>query len=127
MKTTNETVYRCDFCNRHMFGKGAMSRHEKFCRKNPNNQHQCFKYCVHLQKTTNYEYYYDGIQIGGTTMLCKLKNVYMYSYKFEKNTHKPIDALNGLVRMPLECDLYKAEPGHDFNDEDISETDYLYF
>jgi len=31
----------------------------------------------------------------------------MYSYKFEKNTRKPVDALNGLERMPLECDLHE--------------------
>jgi len=33
----------------------------------------------------------------------------MYSFKFEKNTRKPVDALDGLERMPLECDVYEVD------------------
>jgi hypothetical protein len=101
-----------------MFGKGAMSRHERYCRKNPNNQHQCFKYCVHLEKT------HENIETGDysdspriTNMRCKIKDILMFSYKFEKNTSKPTNALDELERMPLECDLYKCEEGHDFSDQ----------
>lgn len=43
----------------------------------------------------------------------------MYSYKFEKNTNKPIDALVGLERMPLKCDL------HEYKDDYVE--DEIYF
>jgi hypothetical protein len=90
-----------------MFGKGAMSRHEKYCEMNPSNLHKCFDFCKYLEKTTNYGYDEDGNQTGGTTMLCTKRNVKMYSFKYEKNTHKPTNALDGLERMPLNCDLHK--------------------
>ncbi|KKL62751.1 hypothetical protein LCGC14_2182110, partial [marine sediment metagenome] len=48
-----------------------------------------------------------GNQYGGTNMICKKRNVYMYSFKFEKNIHKPINALDGLERMPLKCELHE--------------------
>lgn len=108
MKIQQETVYRCDYCNKHMLGKGAMVRHEKWCKMNPKNAHKCFEFCKHLKKTTNYKYDDYGNQCGGTTMLCKKRNVYMYSFKYEKNIHKPVNALEGLERMPLECELYEC-------------------
>lgn len=116
MKIQQETVFRCDFCNKHMFGKGAMSRHEKYCKNNPNNAHKCFEFCKHLEKTTEYEYDDYGNQCGGTTMLCLKRNVKMYSFKYEKNTRKPVDALNGLERMPLECDL------HEYKDDYVEDS-----
>jgi len=92
-----------------MFGKGAMSRHEKYCKENPNNKHKCFDFCKHLKWEKHYAYDDYGNQCGHTDMICEKRDVYMYSFKFEKNTHKPATALNGLERMPLECDLYEWE------------------
>lgn len=114
MKIQQETIFRCEFCNKPMFGKGAMVRHEKYCKRNPKNAHKCFEFCKHLQKTTEYEYDKDGNQIGGTEMLCIKRNVKMYSFKYEKNIHKPANALDGLERMPLECDLY--EDSHSYEE-----------
>jgi hypothetical protein len=108
MKKTSETIFRCDFCNKPMFGKGAMSRHEKFCKSNPHNAHKCFEFCKHLKMTQEYEHDDYGNKTGGTEMLCIKRNVQMYSFKFEKNTRKPINALDGLERMPLECDLFEC-------------------
>ena len=108
MKIQQETVFRCEFCNKPMFGKGAMVRHEKYCKMNPQNAHKCFEFCKYLQKTTEYEYDEYGNQIGGTEMLCTKRNVQMYSFKYEKNINKPVNALDGLERMPLECDLYEG-------------------
>jgi hypothetical protein len=107
MRTQQETIYRCEHCNRPMFGKGAMSRHEKYCKENPNNKHECFDFCKHLNKEVhssvdNYENYTKH-----TDMICEKRDVKMYSFKFEKNYNKPATALNGLERMPLECDLHE--------------------
>ncbi len=106
MKIEQKTVYICEHCNRKMLGKGAMSRHEKFCNLAPNNLHKCFQYCKHLKKTEFIDNSYNGT-FKKTTMLCEKRNVKMYSYKFEKNTNKPINALKFLERMPLECNLYE--------------------
>lgn len=111
MKIQQETVYRCEHCNRPMFGKGAMSRHEKYCKENPNNKHKCFDFCKHLEWERNYAYDDYGNQCGGSNMICTKRNIDMYSFKFEKNVAKPIGALNGLERMPLVCDL------HEFKDD----------
>ena len=62
---------------------------------------------VALQHYFPDEYDEDGNQIGGTEMLCTKRNVQMYSFKYEKNIRKPENALDGLERMPLECDLYE--------------------
>ena len=109
MKINQETVYRCEHCNKPMFGKGAMSRHEKYCSKNPNNTHKCFEFCKHLEWNKHYEYDDYGNQIGHTDMLCNKRNVKMYSYKFEKNIFKPENALDGLERMPLKCKYFEFD------------------
>lgn len=118
MKIQQETVYRCDHCNRSMLGKGAMSRHEKYCRQNPNNKHKCFEFCKHLEKAFTHEETGDyNNEPRITHMTCTKLNIKMYSYKFEKNTTKPINALIGLTRMPLECDSYEDmhEPTEDYD------------
>jgi hypothetical protein len=96
-----------------MFGKGAMSRHEKYCRDNPNNQHKCFEFCKHLKRdvhinSDDYENYEKR-----TYMTCMKTGKALYSYKFEKNTNKPVNALEGLERMPLECDLHEYMDSYD--------------
>ena len=113
MKIQQETVYICEHCNRKMFGKGAMSRHEKYCKENPNNKHRCFEFCKHLKmevfvNSDDYENYEKL-----TDMTCMVTGKLMYSYKFEKNTSKPVDALNGLERMPLTCE------SHEYKDDYI--------
>lgn len=118
MKINQETVYRCDHCNRSMLGKGAMSRHEKYCKENPNNKHKCFEFCNHLERTYTLEEsndYNDQPRI--THMTCKKLNIKMYSFKFEKNTGRPINALIGLTRMPLECSSFESsnEPIEDYD------------
>ena len=80
MKKQLEMVYRCEHCNRAMLGASAMSRHEKYCKENPHNQHKCFDFCKHLKMTRNYSYDECGNQRGGTEMLCEKRNVKMYSF-----------------------------------------------
>lgn len=113
MKTTHETVYRCEHCNRGMFRAGAMSRHEKWCDKNPKNQHKCFDYCKHLEIKVNYEHDEYGSCIGRNThMLCTKQNLFMYSYKLEK-LYLPKEEFEGLERMPLRCGLHEYMSNYD--------------
>ena len=108
MKTEQKTVYTCEYCGRKMLGKGAMSFHERYCKNNPNNFHKCFMYCKYLERVVTEfpdEEFSNHYRI--TEMICKKRNVKMYSYKFEKHK-KPHSALNGLERMPLECEVYEG-------------------
>ena len=100
MKIAQETIYRCGYCNKPMFGKGAMVRHEKWCKENPNNKHKCFDFCQHLKRE------HRVIEVNGepyrvTDMTCTKLNKQMYSYKLEKTANCP--PLNNMERMPLEC------------------------
>jgi hypothetical protein len=99
MKKSAETVYRCNYCNRPMFGASAMSSHEKVCPKSPNNKHKCFEFCIHLEKI---------FTECGTEFICRATGDKMYSYKIEglrKWRNRGIIA--SLQRMPLKCDHYK--------------------
>jgi len=125
MKKTNETVYRCDHCNKAMVSAGFMKLHERMCKKNPNNQHQCFKYCKHLIKEQfdikdGYGHNIGSSEISFTC--AKIPDIEMYSYKLERYSSKS-GRISGLTRMPLECELYESLDGHDFSEpiDDISE------
>jgi hypothetical protein len=119
MKTIQETIYQCDHCGRKMFNKGAMSWHEKWCKENPNNKHKCFDFCIYLEmnKIYNKDEYGNNIFVR-TDMLCKRRKTFMYSFKLEKNRTRPVEAFNGLERMPLECELFK-NPGDEIQFRDI--------
>jgi hypothetical protein len=91
-----------------MLGAGAMGYHEKWCKKNPHNQHQCFKLCKSLKREIKVlwsdgedgEYRYE--------FFCLKTGIQMYSYKLEKIAlygYKKIPQT--LTRMPLECKLFQ--------------------
>lgn len=93
-----------------MFNCGAMKLHERMCKKNPKNKHKCFQYCKHLIKAKN--------SYGETTFSCdknpEFSGKELHSYKLERY-FKGRERIkkNGLTRMPLKCEFYEIEPGHD--------------
>ena len=93
-------IYICEFCRRKMFGKGAMSLHEKQCKHNPKNKHKCFEFCRYLIKGFDKEK-------SETTFFCSKQNdLSLYSYKLERfSCHKT--RIKYLSRMPLECNFYE--------------------
>lgn len=123
MKHTNEKVYRCDHCNKVGVSVGLMVIHERMCKQNPNNQHQCFKYCNNLVKNNIKEDVYDEDTYCGfnhVEFTCAAQpEIKLYSYKLERyksNLHR----LKGKTRMPLKCEFYETMVGHDYSDEDDS-------
>lgn len=120
MKTQQETVFRCEFCNKPMFSKGHMTLHERMCRKNPNNQHKCFQYCEWLCRDTSedgFTFFYCANEN------CELYDKYLYSYKLDRNyLGKQRIKGENLVRMPLKCEHYEIEDGHD---EDFLHDNYI--
>ena len=110
MKETLEPVYRCDHCNKAMRSKGAMTLHERMRFHNPKNNHKCCQYCKYLVK--------DGDCSNGETIFycgnekCDMNFKDLYSYKLERfyfNKHR----INKMTRMPLQCDYYQIENGHE--------------
>lgn len=117
MRATNETVYRCDFCNKAIVSAGFMKLHERMCKQNPKNKHKCFEFCQYLVK----EQYVDeedehGIRNYGIYFTCKKRpGIELYSYKLERfKSNKK--RLENMERMPLECELYKDSQYYDIND-----------
>ena len=128
MRTTNEKVYRCDYCNRAIVSKGSMTVHEKMCKNNPENKHKCFEYCKHLIKSTKTMDFGDEDDILLITeFTCSITGNKMKSYKVKRNSVL-LNETKHLIFMPLKCDLYEAEVGHDFSEqEDCSVDDFFDF
>lgn len=113
MKIQQETIFRCEFCDKPMFSKGAMSLHERQCKNNPKNKHKCFEYCIHLEKEhEEIRDEYGEVYSGGYSFHCKKLDKPLYSYKIErfKTNEKRKE---GKERMPAECDSYEICDGHD--------------
>ncbi len=110
MRIIEAKIYKCDHCGKVQFRKCDMTKHEKWCKENPNNKHYCFGYCVHLLKTKEEYEGQDRYESGGTfvgqrtVFTCAVTNQRMYSFLAEK---RKIPIPEGAVRMPLQCDLYK--------------------
>ena len=130
MNTQQMTVYICEHCKRKMFNKGAMTLHERRCKENPNNKHQCFKYCKFLQKGVNED--------GETTFECiKVDSGFfgsdLYSYKLER-LKANASRMVGKFGMPLQCDVYETDHYlHDLDEGEIitpkyskEEVDYFF-
>ena len=108
MKEAVVPVFTCDHCGKKQFRKSDMSRHEKWCKKNPNNDHKCFQFCKHLIKgEEEYEgVNYDEVFIGKKTVFqCALTKQKMYSFIAERKK-LPVVNESDAIRMPLKCDSY---------------------
>jgi len=110
MKTTNETVYRCDFCNRAIVSKGSMVVHEKMCKNNPENAHKCFEFCNHLQRDKEIigGYGDEDWDLKRTKFVCLIRDVELKSYKV-KRTKKLMEYTKDIEFMPNECNLFEGK------------------
>ena len=120
MKTTIRKVYQCEHCKKNMLNAGSMSRHEHFCKQNPNNLHRCFDFCKHLEKTSSV-IEHDEMPLRVTHFTCLKLDKKMYSYKFEKSVGFRPMYISDLERMPLKCDDYEGPFG---DDKEIVSTDF---
>ena len=108
MKTNIRKIYQCDYCQKYMLSAGAMSRHEKFCRYKPENKHKCFDQCRFLiRKVELIEGRQPGInQNYKTIFICKSTGRKMYSYLLEKRINFKPSFTEGLMRMPVACNMH---------------------
>lgn len=110
MKIIQAEIYKCGHCGKVQFRKCDMSKHEKWCKKNPNNKHMCFELCQHLKKEEiDYEveggYDNDGYSGKRTIFTCMITSQKLFSFIAERRK-LPVIKEEDTIRMPLECDKY---------------------
>lgn len=112
MREVNKPVFICDHCNKKLFVKSAMIKHENFCFKNPNNVSACSG-CIHLEeveKEYQQEEYFDGYYFEETRRTkgfkCTKLDLLMYPFACVKRDmlKKYPDIFDGEVQMPTECE-----------------------
>jgi hypothetical protein len=104
MKTLlNRTVYQCEYCTTRRFTKNAATRHERYCKRNPNNQHRCFD-CRHLLRTT------EEAGVGENGQLITAKRTVFHCGRFDKDLYSYVAERQNILhhvgaaeRMPLTC------------------------
>lgn len=107
----NVTIYQCDFCNRKMFRKHSMEKHEKWCDHNPQNFRACGS-CQFLDETVVYYSYDKGLgEVNKKTngFRCSKLNKDIYPFKAEKLDlpNKYPETFDGQEPMPKSCDSRK--------------------
>jgi len=110
--TNNVTVYKCEHCNKKMFRKHAMIRHEKLCRSNPDNYRICFE-CSNL---TGVRYpvivdteFVDKELVMFKGFKCTKLDCMLYTYKAEKmEIHKKYDNFKNQKPMLKECEYFQG-------------------
>lgn len=108
MREQIKSVFTCEFCDKHLFVKHAMVRHESNCNGNPKNQSACSA-CVYCEETKK-DYVVDG-DYGEEArrtngFKCTKLNLLMYPFKVVRKgvlTKYP-DMFIGEVQMPTKCD-----------------------
>jgi len=114
MKIEQATIYKCEHCGKVQFRKGDMTRHEKWCKMNPNNLHACFNFCHNLIKSEEryevnggYSEWGDGYSGMRTVFTCKVTGKEMYSFIAERRKLPIVNDIDA-IRMPLICEHYKS-------------------
>lgn len=112
MKTKVRTVHQCDHCNRKMFVKSAMEKHEKWCSKNPANFTACSG-CVFLKETTiEYTAFYHNpygeteVEKTAKSFKCEKLDKVLYPRIVQRkrlNTKYP-ETFEGQEPMPVNCE-----------------------
>lgn len=97
MTTKTQEVHYCDYCNKHLFRKKAMQKHEDRCYANPINQPKCYE-CQHFNVEMRDDN--NGDLIRGT-WVCKKKNIELISIVALKKGKDEI-YLDRTV-TPIEC------------------------
>lgn len=110
----NVTLYICEYCRKAYQRKQAWIKHEKYCGKNPKNQHACFG-CKNLERCSieiegNYGSMISPYEVKG--FRCKKTGKYLYTFKAAKlmnnnPCHPMNETLEDAVLMPNECQYKK--------------------
>lgn len=123
----NKTIYLCEYCRKVYQVKPACIKHEKYCYKNPRNNHACFN-CDFLEVKQSYNM---KKTFNCLNKKCKFSNNKLFTFKLEKmienknigaidfidnaekeaiimpNKCKYFNNLNGVTDLEVICDIGK--------------------
>lgn len=138
MKLYEKKVYECEYCGKISKSAGAMTLHERRCRKNPNVRPLCWK-CKHChseyngleQKTEAIEwlqgYTYTGGEIEGSCVLnvvvCDCDKKKMFNTLGIKNENLQEELLN----RDWKCSPTESEGCEHFKNMYIEPNDIIEF
>ena len=108
MKIEIKEMYKCEYCNKLYQLKHFCEKHEKICKKNPENDRPCFS-CVHLSKKDVVFYEYCGDiehKVNLSCLYCEKKEVFLHTPQNEIKGNA-LELGEGNLPMPKECDLKK--------------------
>lgn len=109
MKQKQVTQYKCDFCTKKLYVKGAMVRHENWCVKNPINYRACYDGCMHL--TTNRLLLEEGLhhdRYAENAPFCTKMMKFLLSVQAIKKQlpERYPETFEGHIPMPAKCEHY---------------------
>lgn len=115
MTTKTQEVHYCDYCNKHLFRKKAMQKHENICKFNPVNKPKCYG-CIHFNIA---EYENENNAKIRDVWECKSKNnIQLISIIAEKKGK--FREQENTITMPhinAECEHYIQKPKYDCDHE----------
>lgn len=115
MKTEIKEVHNCDFCNKKLFVKGMMKRHEDNCTRNPKNWAKCHDcdFCKVVKKEVLKDVNYDTSWIESDSYYCSNKNIKqeMYPHKVVRKglLKRYPETFANAVLMPKTCIFFKLK------------------
>ena len=113
MKESIKKVYQCDFCDKRLFRKDAMERHEVVCSHNPVNYDMCHgcNNCEQYSKTItvdSYDGYFTDERLV-TAFKCTKLNLLLYPHKAINIQKKYPETFLGEILMPNHCEHYEGD------------------
>lgn len=110
-------IHICKHCRKLYQRKHFCRKHEKYCKKNPDNKHVCFEFCNFLKRVEVEGINFDchgnemGTYISNIEFYCTKTDTEMFSYIAER---KGLDVVKYAKRMPLKCNDYEIGPPEKF-------------
>ncbi|MDP9954710.1 hypothetical protein J2X97_000347 [Epilithonimonas hungarica] len=111
----NITVYQCEYCQKKLFLKHAMIKHEDLCFKNPKNNKPCYS-CIFCHKEEIRVDFDDPYNPDGYTTKkveaskCVKLDIIMFPWSIErKRLHEKYETYSEQEPMPRECEHHKYE------------------
>jgi len=109
MKTVTQEIYSCDHCKKWYRQKHFCVKHEKSCKKNPENHRACHD-CVHLTKESTYicegyNFTEGEIERQVDILFCKKKECFIHppSVEHKGNAFDTGDYEN--LPIPKQCEF----------------------
>lgn len=115
MITKTQEVHYCDYCNKHLFRKKAMQKHENICKFNPINKPKCY-WCKHFTVTDHaLDWQHPSINVFECTAKGCIRLVSIIAEK--QGRFKDEEDKMTMPHIDAECEHYIQKPKYDCDHE----------